>query len=223
MRLKEIFWDLEKGSTKWSGYFDVYEKHLSKFIGKEPRILEIGVLGGGSIEMWQKYFGADTAVIGVDVNPACLEYKYDGDVQIIMGNQGDENFWKQFAEENGKFDIIIDDGGHTMDQQITTLKCMFPYLNDGGVFAVEDTHTSYWTNWGGGYKEPQTFLEYAKKLTDIVNQQHFQGNNYILPTMLENYKGLYSTTFYNSMVVFEKENLKEFGITDNRTMAGRDL
>ena len=100
---------------------------------------------------------------------------------------------------------------------------MFPYLNDGGVFAVEDTHTSYWVNWGGGYKEPQTFLEYAKKLTDIVNQQHFQGNNYILPTMLENYKGLYSTTFYNSMVVFEKENLKEFGITDNRTMAGRDL
>ena len=69
MKLKEIFWDLEKGSTKWSGYFDVYEKHLSKFIGKEPRILEIGVLGGGSIEMWQKYFGADTAVIGVDVNP----------------------------------------------------------------------------------------------------------------------------------------------------------
>ena len=223
MKLKEIFWGLEKGSTKWSGYFDVYEKHLSKFIGKSPRILEIGVLGGGSIEMWQKYFGEDTAVIGIDINPECLNYKYDGDVQIIMGNQGDENFWKQFAEENGKFDIIIDDGGHTMDQQITTLKCMFPYLNDGGVFAVEDTHTSYWVNWGGGYKSQHSFLEYSKGLTDIVNQQHFQGNNYVVPRVLNNYKGLYSTTFYNSMVVFEKENLKEFGITDNRTMAGRDL
>ena len=54
LNLKEIFWNLEKGSTKWSGYFDVYERHLSKFIGKAPRILEIGVLGGGSIEMCLK-------------------------------------------------------------------------------------------------------------------------------------------------------------------------
>ena len=50
--LKEIFWNLDKGCTKWSGYFDVYERHLGKFVGKKPRILEIGVLGGGSIEMW---------------------------------------------------------------------------------------------------------------------------------------------------------------------------
>ena len=223
MKLKEIFWNLEKGSTKWSGYFDVYEKHLSKFIGKSPRILEIGVLGGGSIEMWLKYFGQDTSVIAVDVNPECLNYKYDGDVQIIMGDQGSTEFWKQFAEENGKFDIIIDDGGHTMNQQITTLNSMFPYLNDGGVFAVEDTHTSYWQNWGGGFKEPQTFLEHAKKLTDSLNQQHFQGNNYVLPKLLEIYNGLNCVSFYNSVVVFEKETYKEFGITDNKQNVGRDL
>lgn len=223
MKLKQIFWDLEKGSTKWSGYFDVYEKHLNKFIGKSPRILEIGVLGGGSIEMWLKYFGQDTSVIAVDIDPECLKYKYDGDVQIVMGDQGSTEFWKQFAEENGKFDIIIDDGGHTMNQQITTLNCMFPHLNDGGVFAVEDTHTSYWQNWGGGFKEPQTFLEHAKKLTDSLNQQHFQGNNYVLPKLLEIYNGLNCVSFYNSVVVFEKEAHKEFGITDNKQNVGRDL
>jgi ubiquinone/menaquinone biosynthesis C-methylase UbiE len=221
--LKEIFWNLEKGSTKWSGYFDVYEKHLNKFIGKSPRILEIGVLGGGSIEMWLKYFGKDTSVIGIDINPECLQYKYDGDAQIVMGDQSSPEFWKQFAEENGTFDIIIDDGGHTMNQQITTLNSMFPHLNDGGVFAVEDTHTSYWQNWGGGFKEPQTFLEHAKKVTDSMNQQHFQGNNYLLPQTLERYKGLNSVSFYNSVVVFEKEAYKEFGITDNKTLTGRNL
>ncbi len=43
-RIKELFWELDKPSTKWSGYFDVYERHLKKFVGKAPRILEIGVL-----------------------------------------------------------------------------------------------------------------------------------------------------------------------------------
>jgi SAM-dependent methyltransferase len=220
--LKEIFWNLEKGSTKWSGYFDVYEKHLSKFIGKSPRILEIGILGGGSIEMWLKYFGEGTSVVGIDINPECLEYKYDGDVEIVMGDQGSAEFWKQFAEEHGKFDIIIDDGGHTMDQQITTVNSMFSFLNDGGVFAVEDTHTSYWINWGGAYKGQHTFLEHAKKITDIVNKQHFKGN-YILPNTLEIYTGLNCVSFYNSMVVLEKEAFKEFGITDNKQNVGKDL
>ena len=118
MKLKEIFWNLDKGSTKWSGYFDVYEKHLSKFIGKEPRILEIGVLGGGSIEMWQKYFGPDTAVIGVDVNPACLEYKYDGDVQIHRIESGDGPKLKMKIEklddENNKI-TFTDDRKYTIN------------------------------------------------------------------------------------------------------------
>jgi len=223
MKLKEIFWDLEKGSTKWSGYFDVYEKHLSKFIGKSPRILEIGILGGGSIEMWLKYFGEGTSIVGVDINPECLEYKYDGDVKIVMGDQGSPEFWEQFAKEHGIFDIIIDDGGHTMDQQVTTINSMFPFLNEGGVFAVEDTHTSYWINWGGAYKGPHTFLEHAKKLTDVMNQQHFQGNNYVVPRILEIYKNLNAISFYNSVVVFEKEPYKEFGITDNKQNVGRDL
>ena len=140
MKLKEIFWNLEKGSTKWSGYFDVYEKHLNKFVDKSPRILEIGVLGGGSIEMWLKYFGKDTSVIAVDVNPECLNYKYDGDVQIVLGDQSSPEFWKQFAEEYGNFDIIIDDGWHWDEAQLKTLTNFFPYLNDGGIYVIEDIY-----------------------------------------------------------------------------------
>jgi hypothetical protein len=44
-----------------------------------------------------------------------------------------------------------------------------------------------------------------------------------MPEVLSNYHCLYSVAFYNSMVVFEREALKPFGITDNRDGTGKDL
>lgn len=214
-KLVDLFWKLEKPSTKWTGYFDVYERHVSKFIGKKPRVLEIGVLGGGSIDMWHEYFGKGTQTIGIDIDPRCLGYKYEHDAKIVLGDQGDPAFWDSFLAEHGNFDIIIDDGGHTMTQQIVTVQKTFPNLNPGGVLVVEDTHTSYWGQFNGGFAKADSFLNYSKRLTDVVNQQHFERE--LLPSgSAKTFKGLYSVSFYNSQVVFEKENLKEFKIVDNK-------
>lgn len=215
--IETIFNGLSKTSTKWSGYFDVYEHHLARFKNRSPRILEIGVLGGGSIEMWHKYFGVGTFVVGVDINPDCLNYQYDGDTNIVMGDQSDPEFWKSFLEKYVEFDIVIDDGGHTMDQQLTTLQYVFPHVKTNGTYIVEDTHTSYWENWGGGYGKKDTFLNRAKGITDIMNQQHFK-EPHISQEVLDCFQGLYSTTFYNSMVVFEKRKLQPFIIRDNSTL-----
>jgi SAM-dependent methyltransferase len=221
--IKDLFWNLERPSTKWSGYFDVYERHLSKFVGKAPRILEIGVLGGGSIEMWLKYFGAGTSVVGVDINEECLKYEFDGNAKIVMGNQGDPAFWDEFLSTQDKFDIVIDDGSHVMNHQITTLNKVFPHVKEGGVFICEDTHTSYWPQpWGGVFRGAGTFTEHSKRVTDILNKQHFQGSP-IDESVLNTYHNLYSVAFYNSMVVMEKEKLKLFAITDNSANVGRDL
>jgi len=222
-RIKELFWELDKPSTKWSGYFDVYERHLKKFVGKAPRILEIGILGGGSIELWLKYFGPDTSVVAVDINEECLKYEYNSDVKIVMGDQGDPVFWENFIKTQNKFDIVIDDGSHIMNHQITTLNKIFPHIKEGGVYICEDTHTSYWPQpWGGVFRGAGTFTEHSKRVTDILNQQHFQGTP-IDNNVLNTYNNLYSVAFYNSMVVMEKENLKPFGITDNKANVGREL
>ncbi len=222
-RIKELFWELDKPSTIWSGYFDVYERHLKKVVGKAPRILEIGVLGGGSIELWLKYFGPGTSVVAVDINEECLKYEYNGDVKIVMGDQGDHAFWEEFLATQNKFDIVIDDGSHVMNHQITTLNKVFPHIKEGGVFICEDTHTSYWPQpWGGVFRGAGTFLEHSKRVTDILNQQHFQGAP-IADDVLYRYHNLYSVAFYNSMVVLEKEELKTFGITDNKANVGREL
>ncbi|MFP4369831.1 MAG: hypothetical protein ACLFR2_09645 [Candidatus Kapaibacterium sp.] len=42
---------------KWNHYFDIYDRHFSKFRGKEIILLEIGVSHGGSLQMWKSYFG----------------------------------------------------------------------------------------------------------------------------------------------------------------------
>jgi hypothetical protein len=110
-----------------------------------------------------------------------------------------------------------------MNHQITTLNSVFPHIKEGGVYICEDTHTSYWPQpWGGVFRGAGTFTEHAKRVTDIVNQQHFQGSP-ISDEALAVYHNLYSVSFYNSMVVMEKEQLKSFGITDNKANVGRDL
>ena len=78
-------------------------------------------------------------------------------------------------EEIGPVDVIIDDGGHTMNQQKTSFKVLFPYLKSDGVYIIEDLHTSYWRYYLKGtervlcYDSPQTTISYIKYLIDCVN------------------------------------------------------
>lgn len=211
-KIEQLFDATEKPSTKWTGYFDVYERHLSRFVGEAPKILEIGVLGGGSIELWLKYFGEGTQVIGVDIDPRCLEYKYNGNATIVMGDQSNPAFWDEFLDKNTDFDIIIDDGSHIMEHQILTLQKTFSHLKIGGVFICEDTHTSYWPKWNGGHNKIGTFLDFSKNLTDVLNEQHHIEKQDI--RLINNFHNLYSMTFYNSMVVLEKEKSRPFVIKE---------
>lgn len=208
-KIVELFNTLDRRSIKWNTYFDVYEKHFSKFVGKSPKILEIGILGGGSIELWLKYFGEGTQVVGVDINPDCLSYKYDGNAEVVIGDQSSIPFWNNLLSNHPEFDIIIDDGSHIMYHQIITLQQTFPHLKDNGVYLCEDTHTSYWDRWGGGYGKNDTFLAYSRAITDIVNHKHIENDK--IPTeVVDIYKDLYSVSFYNSIVVFEKRKVEPF-------------
>jgi hypothetical protein len=138
----EQFFDARKdghGVWKWRHYFDLYHRHLAKFVGNEVGLVEIGVYSGGSLEMWRHYFGPRCRVYGVDIEPACKSYENDN-VQIFIGDQADRGFWKRFRTEVPGFDVVIDDGGHQPEQQIVTLEETLPYLRPGGVFICEDVH-----------------------------------------------------------------------------------
>jgi hypothetical protein len=131
-----------KGIWKWTHYFDVYHRHLQKFIGRDVHVLEVGVYSGGSLEMWREYFGAKCQLYGLDIREECRALQ-DESTRMFIGDQADRKFWARFRQEVPKLDILIDDGGHQTEQQIVTLEEMLPHLRPGGVYVCEDVHGEF--------------------------------------------------------------------------------
>jgi len=185
--------------TKWLHYFEVYDKWFAKFRGKEIVMIEVGVFMGGSLQMWRDYFGSKAQIIGVDINEDCREYAAEG-ISIEIGSQDNPNFWNYMKGKYPKVDILLDDGGHTMQQQIITFKEMFPHLADGGVYLCEDTHSSYLSGFDID-KAEMTYMEYMKRIIDEMHA-YYKGNPLSVGYNTKNLSGLH---FYDSMVVAEKK------------------
>jgi spermidine synthase len=143
-------------STRYHGYLDFYEKNLPS---KPKRILEIGVMHGASLKMWRDYY-PDAEVIGVDISEPIV---INGVTTLKLDATTDE------VKKLGKFDIIIDDGSHMTADQQKTFKLLFPKLKKGGVYIMEDIHTSFMQNY---INSPITTYELLQKRDDVI---YYQG------------------------------------------------
>lgn len=190
---------------KWLHYFEIYHRHFSPFRGKEVTVVEFGVSHGGSLQMWKRYFGRRARIIGVDIDPRCAALS-ERQVQIVIGDQDDRAFLRRLRDEVGQIDVLVDDGGHTMSQQIATFEEMWPAVRDGGLYLVEDLHTSYWQEYGGGYLKDSTFIEYAKRLIDRQNAWHSKTTSLVLDEYSTSIRGMH---VYDSVIVFDKARVTE--------------
>ena len=153
------------GIWKWRHYFDIYERHLSRFRGQPIHLVEVGVHGGGSLQMWREYLGPDIRVSGIDIDPACRELACDG-VEIFIGDQGDRAFWERFLEDAPAIDVVIDDGGHRPYQQVVTLESLLPHIRPGGTYICEDIHGPF-----------QPFHAFVDGLTRLLSDVGLEGES----------------------------------------------
>ena len=186
--------------TKWRHYFEIYERHFAPFRGKPVVLLEIGVWHGGSLQLWRRYLGPLARIVGVDVRPECSAFAEAG-TDIVIGDQADPATHRRLRDTYGAFDLVIDDGGHTMAQQVTTFREIFPAVREAGVYVVEDTHSSYHPHWGGGLRVPGTFIEQAKLMIDQLHAHYGFAPELAQDLVTHAVHGLH---FYDSMVVVEK-------------------
>jgi hypothetical protein len=159
---------------KWLHYFDIYDRHFAPHRGRDVTVLELGVYHGGSLQMWRDYFGPTARIIGVDIDPRCAGLGGDG-VEVLIGDQDDRGWLRHLATERGPFDIVIDDGGHTMTQLVGSFEELWPAVHVGGVYLAEDIHTSYLPAYGGRAHGAGTFIQHVKALVDDLNAWDSEG------------------------------------------------
>lgn len=175
-------------------FLEAYEKHFKD--RKPERILEIGVQGGGSLELWRQYF-PNAEIIGVDIDENCKEHEGEN-IKVFIGDQHNV----KFLETLGDFDIIIDDGGHYMTQQQVSMNTLLAnQLNDGGLYVIEDLHTSYWEQFLDIRK---TTISALKDMIDDLHQYADESPRCETKQGLLNKYNIKSMSFYPGIVFIEK-------------------
>jgi len=178
-------------ANKTQEFLELYKKHFRD--RRVKRLLEIGVQYGGSLKLWEDFF-PKAEIIGLDNDPTCKEYVKKN---FVLGDQTD----RKLLGTLGEFDVVIDDGGHTMRQQQETFDILFPKLNLGGLYVIEDLHTSYWPEF---FDQELRTTEFLKSLVDEINAPatlHQRGMGRWSFKNRYNIKGL---NFYRSIVFIEK-------------------
>lgn len=194
-------------------YIPIYESYFEVFRGKSPKVLEIGVGKGGSLQVWRKYFGEDATIVGLDIREKCLDYVEDG-ISVVIGDQTNPEIIKETVAKYGPFDVVIDDGSHMMSHISSTFELLYKTLPPDGVYLIEDLCCSYWSEFEGGLRKETTFVEIAKRLVDELNKEHWRESALQNPWLPETH----SISFHDSIVVFKrgyphKFKSKKFGVS----------
>ncbi|MGL3827306.1 hypothetical protein [Candidatus Pelagibacter communis] len=216
MSLLDLFHSQELNSSKYKNYFPIYENLFKRYRDKKITFVEIGTKDGGSLLMWKKFFSNKSRIIGIDINIKANELEKYG-VEIFIGDQADNIFWKNFFEKVGKVDIVLDDGGHTNTQQIITVENTVKNINDGGMLVIEDTFTSYMNKFANPNK--YSFINYTKKKIDDINYRY--PNIGKLKNSINKY--VYSIEFFESAVCFKIDTSKcltNEDISNNKKILG---
>ncbi len=204
-------------SSHFHDYTKVYAFYFDSIKDAKLNFMEIGVQRGYSVCLWENYF-KNANLHFIDISYQLLSYNPKRAFLHTADQSNPDQLTAVADQIQGGLDIIIDDGGHLMDQQITSFKALFPYLNSGGIYIIEDLHTSYWASCGGGgypghpRYSAQSATEFLKTLIDDVNfvgartgcANHDRDLRGIDSELNEYRKQILSMTFYDSLCVIIK-------------------
>ena len=175
------------GTDKWSdthAYTPLYQQRLRQRRREDLTLLEIGIGGwtstdgGASLRMWSRYLPR-ARIHGVDIREKRLEIPR---VTTWQGDQGDRTFLLGLLARIGPPDIVVDDGSHLGTDVAAAFSVLFPAMAVGGLYVIEDTHTSYLPDFAGGPPgHAGSSMDLVKRLLDAVNEPDVAGAGHAMP------------------------------------------
>ena len=159
-------------------------------------------------------------IVGLDVQDK--SFVDGGRIRTYRGSQTDHAVLRRIVDDAGEIRVVVDDGSHHPEHIRDTFHFLFPLLAMDGIYAIEDTQTSYWPTWGGSEElgDPATTISMVKDLLDGLHHEEFLDETYE-PTYVDQY--LRSLHAYHNMVVLEKGDNREGsnrGRVSERRLAG---
>ena len=186
------------------GYLQVYDP-LFMSLDSISNVLEIGVYNGDSLRLLQNYF-PNSNIYGFDLT-APRDHHYNDRFKVLLGNQEDRDDLNGiFNNINGDLDLIIDDGGHTMKQQQISFGCLFRHLKKGGVYIIEDLHTSR-------YGLNSEYINNDDLITTLDMLQNFKNTNNLISNHMLDYEIKYLEDNIESIEIWSKNIEHNISVT----------
>ncbi len=181
-------------STAGHGFAPIYEGYLDAWRDRPMTVIEIGVYRGASLRMWRDYFERGR-IFGLDVSNESA--KQSGErIDVTVGDQADPQALADLLAASGPPDLVIDDGGHRIELQGPTLQFLWPHLKPGGLYIIEDTHTSYLSNYGMGWRREPSTIETLKGFVDDLHHDWHES-----PTVFDDLEYVH---FYKGTCILKK-------------------
>jgi hypothetical protein len=202
-------------TDKWGYHYytPLYEQWFRHLRYTPVRLLEIGVggytkthHGGDSLRMWKRYFPKGQ-IISIDLyDKSALQ---ENRIRIYQGDQSDALFLQKLSQDEGPFDIIVDDGSHVQSHIIASFEALFPLMKSGGIYVIEDTQTSYWPKYEGSTAEMKTVpsaMNYFINRIHGINRVEWRGESQ--PTDMPD-EGIDSISFYHNLIFITRKISEE--------------
>lgn len=228
----------DKGTERFPkhGFSKIYDEWFNHLKEKATAVLEIGVNDGASMKVLEEYF-PNAKIYGLDIDDK--KQFNTTRVECIRLNQSIDSELEEFSKRDIKFDVIIDDGSHHVQDQQKSFGYLFPMIKEGGIYVIEDLHTSLCPNGQNIYGRPMeifsdrsnTTLVYVNNLPQTKSVYlNFKQNEYIsknvesaLVYSRQNYYSgseIYSNLSMTSIIIKRKNNMNNYLEVLKRALVG---
>ena len=168
--------DTDKSSKKHD-YMRFYEYAFAPYRDKAFTLLELGVglpsRRAPSLRTWKAFF-PQAQIVGVDIRKVSKDFEEER-IAVEIGDASKPRFLKRVAKRWNP-SIIIDDASHFWSHQIIGFRTLFPLLPPGGIYVIEDVHTSFRAEEGSQYADhPESFMAFIGRLQMSLSASQRSG------------------------------------------------